>query len=142
MDTVDEPYRNNVLDRRLLLTEVTSRLHTGLGATTVILNETALRTAWLGDVLAVEPFGNQLVHAFLPNEHLTDLDRLLDYLTERSGPLVTAPHPLLAGIRSMLTTSYLADTYLGGRTHQAGLQLGQAVRHVLSTAPSADGDRR
>ncbi|MGI5262482.1 bifunctional metallophosphatase/5'-nucleotidase [Streptomyces angustmyceticus] len=145
---VNEPHRNHVVNRRLLLTEVTSRLHTGLGAGAVILNETALRAAWLGDVLtlgdllAVEPFGNQLVHAFLPDEHLAHLGGLLDYLTERSGPLVTAPHPLPAGIRSVLTTSYLADTYLGGRTHQAGLQLSQAVRHVLSAAPSAEGDLR
>ncbi|MEJ8650695.1 bifunctional metallophosphatase/5'-nucleotidase [Streptomyces sp. MS1.AVA.3] len=148
LGTVNEPYRNHLVDRRLLLTEVTSRLHTGLGATAVILNETVLRPARLGDVLtlgdllAVEPFGNQLVHAFLPDKHLTDLEGLLGHLTERSGPLVTAPHPLPAGIRSVLTTSYLADTYLGSRTHQAGLQLGQAVRHVLSTAPSAEGDLR
>ncbi|MFF7234268.1 bifunctional metallophosphatase/5'-nucleotidase [Streptomyces sioyaensis] len=148
LGTVNEPYRNRLADRKLLLTEVTSRLHTGLGAAAVILNETVLRPARLGDVLtlgdllAVEPFGNQLVHAFLPDEHLAHLDGFLDYLTERSGPLVTAPHPLPAGIRSVLTTSYLADTHLGGRTHQAGIPLGQAVRHVLSTAPPAEGDLR
>lgn len=145
LGTVNEPYRNTTVDRRQLLAEVASRLHTGLGAGAVILNETVLRPARLGDVLTlgdlltIEPFGNQLVHTFLPDEHVRDLNGLLDYLRMRSGPLVTAPHPLPAGSRSVLTTSYLADTYLGGRTHQAGLQLGDAVRHVLSTPP-AEGD--
>ncbi|MGW3926476.1 bifunctional metallophosphatase/5'-nucleotidase [Streptomyces microflavus] len=145
LGTVNEPYRNTTVDRRQLLAEVASRLHTGLGADAVILNETVLRPArlggvlTLGDLLAIEPFGNQLVHTFLPDEHAADLDGLLDYLRMRSGALVTAPHPLPAGSRSVLTTGYLADTYLGGRTHQAGLQLGDAVRHVLSTPP-AEGD--
>jgi hypothetical protein len=38
----------------------------------------------------------------------------------------------------VLTTDYLADTYLAGRTHTAGLLLSQAVKHVL-TAPPANG---
>ncbi|MFF0891394.1 hypothetical protein [Streptomyces sp. NPDC003456] len=40
----------------------------------------------------------------------------------------------------MLTTDYLADTYLGGCTHEAGLRLDQAVQHVLTAPDTAEGD--
>ncbi|KUL33844.1 phosphatase [Streptomyces sp. NRRL F-4489] len=126
-------------NRHHLLQETADRLHTGLGADGVILNETALRVTrlgdqlTLGDLLAIEPFDNQLVHAFLPNVGAADLYALRDHLTDRVGPLAIAPDPLPPGIRSVLTTHYLADTYLGGRTHQAGLPLGQAVRSTLTT---------
>lgn len=141
LGTVNETYRNTPLDRRRLLTEIAGRLHSGLGADVVILNETALRPTPLadvltrGDLLAIEPFDNQLVHAFLPDEHTHSRDKLLDHLTERVGPLVITPTPLPSATRSVLTTDYLADSHLGGRTHQAGLRLGQAVRHVLTTPP-------
>ncbi|WHM38255.1 metallophosphoesterase [Streptomyces sp. BPTC-684] len=138
---VDETRRNALLDRRRLLEEITGRLHTGLGADAVVLNETALRpvqlgtTLTLGDLLAIEPFGNQLVHAFLPEHHAQDLDKLLDHLTEHVGPLVVvAPAPLPSEIRTVLTTDYLADSYLGGRTHRAGIRLGQAVCRVLTAS--------
>ncbi|GAA2695152.1 metallophosphoesterase [Streptomyces lunalinharesii] len=132
-------YRGTQMDRHQLLQEIADRLHTGLGADGVILNETALRTVplgdqlTLGDLLAVEPFDNQLVHAFLPDGQAADLNALRDHLTEHVGPLATAPDPLPPGIRSVVTTNYLADTHLGGRTHQAGLPLGQAVRSTLTT---------
>ncbi|MEU3654450.1 metallophosphoesterase [Streptomyces sp. NPDC032161] len=137
--TVNERYRNTTLDRRHLLTEIAGRLHSGLGADAVILNETALRPTPLGDILTlgdlltIEPFDNQLVHAFLPDEHAQDRDKLLDHLTECVGTLVITPTPLPSAIRTVLTTDYLADSHLGGRTHQAGLRLGQAVRRVLAT---------
>ncbi|MFJ4005659.1 metallophosphoesterase [Streptomyces sp. NPDC090023] len=139
LGTVNEPYRNAPLDRRRLLAEIAGRLHSGLGADAVILNETALRstplghTLTLGDLLSIEPVDNQLVHAFIPDEHAQDHDKLLAHLTERVGPLVITPEPLPSAIRSVLTTDYLADSYLGGRTHQAGLRLGQAARSVLAT---------
>ncbi|MFH9944411.1 bifunctional metallophosphatase/5'-nucleotidase [Streptomyces murinus] len=142
LGTLNEPYRNTLLDRRLLLSQVASRLHTGLGAAAVILNETALRptqlgdTLTLGDLLAVEPFGNQLVHAFLTDDYTHHPQRLLAHLDAHAGPLVTAPNPLPAGARSVLTTGYLADSYLDGRAHQAGLRLGDAVRHVLANPAS------
>ncbi|MEV6480291.1 metallophosphoesterase [Streptomyces sp. NPDC051576] len=149
---VNEPYQNALLDRRLLLDEIAARLHTGLGADAVILNETALRSVPLGDILtlgdllAIEPFDNQLVHAFLPDVHAEDHDTLLTHLTERTGPLVVAPTLLPPTVRSVLTTDYIADSYLGGRTtHQAGLRLVDAVRRVLATpfpdsADSIEGD--
>ncbi|WP_435600193.1 bifunctional metallophosphatase/5'-nucleotidase [Streptomyces sp. C10-9-1] len=139
LGTVNEPYRDTVLDRHQLLQDIASRLHTGLGADVVILNDTALRPTHLGDVLtlgdllAIEPFDNQLVHAFLPDRYADSPAHLLKHLTEKTGPLAVAPRPLPQGITSVLTTDYLADTRLGGRTHQAGLRLGEAVRHTLAT---------
>ncbi|GAA1357671.1 metallophosphoesterase [Streptomyces beijiangensis] len=146
LGVVNASYSNSLLDRRRLLEEIAGRLHSGLGADTVILNETALRpvqlgdTLTLGDLLSIEPFGNQLVHAFLPRDHIHSHDELLAHLTERVGPLVVAPTPLPPVIRAVLTTDYLADSYLGGRTHEAGLHLGQAVRHILTTAPVRVGE--
>ncbi|MFI1767388.1 metallophosphoesterase [Streptomyces sp. NPDC020800] len=143
---VNEPFRGGELDRHRLLTDIASRLHTGLGASAVVLNETVLRTTRLGDVLtladllAIEPFSNQLVHAFVPAPYDHDPARLIAHLTEQAGPLVTAPVPLPDRLVSVLTTDYLADTYLGGRTHQAGLHLGHAVRRTLAT--SSEGGTR
>ncbi|WP_406171919.1 metallophosphoesterase [Streptomyces sp. NBC_00996] len=139
LGTVNAPYRGIELDRHHLLQEVALRLHGGLGADAVVLNETALRPVRLGDqlalgdLLAIEPFENQLAHAFLPGPYAEDLDGLLAHLTEQVGPLAIAPRPLPEGIRFVLTTDYLADTHLGGRTHQAGLRLGQAVRRTIAT---------
>ncbi|MFI9269410.1 metallophosphoesterase [Kitasatospora sp. NPDC052896] len=135
-------WRHTVPDRRELLAAAADRLHSGLGVEAVILNETALRPVQLADVLhladllAIEPFSNQLVHAPLPEAVTRDLPGLLAHLTDRAGPLVVAPDPLPPGIRSVLTTDYLAETFLAGRAHEAGLQLGQAVRHVLTETPS------
>ncbi|EST30640.1 hypothetical protein [Streptomyces roseochromogenus] len=142
-------YRHQVPDRHDLLVDLVARLRTGLGAGAVILNETALRTVPLGDALAlsdllsIEPFGNQLVHAHVPETERCDVRGLLSRLTAQTGPLVTAPDPLPDAITTVLTTDYLADTYLGGRTHEAGLRLDQAIQHVLTARfpDIADGSR-
>lgn len=142
---VVKAYRHRTLDPHDLLVDLVARLHSGLGVDAVILNETALRsvplddTLTLGDLLTVDPFDNQLIHAHVPEHFRHDLHGLTAHLTEQCGPLVTAPDPLPDGITSVLTTDYLADTYLAGRTHAAGLLLSQAVKHVL-TAPPANGD--
>lgn len=134
-------WQHTVPDRRELLEAAAVRLHSGLGAAAVILNETALRPVrlsevlHLADLLAIEPFGNQLVHAALPEAISGGLPGLLARLTDRAGPLVVAPDPLPPGIRSVLTTDYLAETFLAGRAHEAGLHLGQAVRQVLAETP-------
>jgi 2',3'-cyclic-nucleotide 2'-phosphodiesterase (5'-nucleotidase family) len=139
-------YRHRTPDRHQLLVDLAARLCTGLGVDAVILNETALRpvplgdTLTLGDLLSIEPFSNQLVHAYVPDDFRRDPRGLLAYLTEQAGPLVTGLGPLPDGITTVLTTDYLADTYLAGRTHAAGLLLGQAVKHVL-TATAQGGTR-
>ncbi|MGD3108941.1 metallophosphoesterase [Streptomyces sp. YGL11-2] len=138
---IAEPYRDQVLERRRLLGELASRLHTAFGAEAVILNETALRPTQLddvltfGDLLAIEPFNNQLVHARIP-EALRDGPGLLrSHLTDSAGPLVTEPTPLPPHLPTVLTTDYLAESYLDGRTHQAGLRLRQALQRILTEGP-------
>ncbi|MGX4691600.1 bifunctional metallophosphatase/5'-nucleotidase [Streptomyces sp. JNUCC 63] len=139
-------YRQQTLDRRGLLFALTARLRTALGADAVILNETALRTVplgdtlTLGDLLSIEPFANQLVHAHVPEPDRRNLRALLSRLTAQTGPLVTAPDPLPDAITTVLTTDYLASTYLGGRTYEAGLRLDQAIQHVLTAPDTAVGD--
>ncbi|MFE9556378.1 metallophosphoesterase [Streptomyces sp. NPDC006703] len=134
---ISETYRYCLPDRRELLTEITARLHTGLGPEAVVLNETTLRpvqlggTLTLGDLLATEPFANRLVRAHLPdNPH--DVEDLLARLAEQAGPLVTAPDPLPPGVRTVLTTDYLADTFLGSHTQQTDVRLDEAVQNVLT----------
>ncbi|PBC84291.1 MULTISPECIES: metallophosphoesterase [unclassified Streptomyces] len=135
---VSKPYRGRVLDRRLLLDDLATRLHTALGAEAVVLNETALRPTQLddvltfGDLLTIEPFNNQLVHARIPQDLRETPGALLPYLTKSAGPLITQPKPLPPQLPAVLTTDYLAESYLDGRTHQAGLRLRQAVQRVLT----------
>jgi 2',3'-cyclic-nucleotide 2'-phosphodiesterase (5'-nucleotidase family) len=136
-------YRNGPLDRHTVLLDLAGRLHNGLGAEAVVLNETALRSPRLntvlthGDLLAIEPFDNQLVHAHVPEHFSADPTALLTHLTEQAGPIMSTPDPLPDRLPTVLTTSYLADAYLGGRTRQAGIRLSQAVQHTLT-----DGDSR
>ncbi|MFJ3649052.1 metallophosphoesterase [Streptomyces murinus] len=140
---VRPPYRNGPLDRHAVLLDLADRLHNGLGADAVVLNETALRSPRLktvltqGDLLAIEPFDNQLVHAHVPERFSADPTALLTHLAEQAGPIVSAPGPLPDRLPTVLTTGYLADTYLGGRTRQADIRLSQAVQHTL-----IDGDSR
>ncbi|WP_314244642.1 hypothetical protein [Streptomyces sp. DSM 40907] len=135
---IARPYRNHQLDRRALLQDVADRLRCGLGREAVVLNETTVRTTLLGevlttgDLLAIEPFANTLVEARVAPAHRHDPEALVAHLTERVGPLVTSPDPLPAGLTSVLTTDYLADSCLGGSTHSAGLVLGSAIRSMLT----------
>lgn len=135
---IAKPYRNRELDRRTLLQDVADRLRSGLGREAVVLNETTVRTTLLGevlttgDLLAIEPFANTLVEARVAPAHRHDPEALVAHLTERVGPLVTSPVPLQAGMTSVLTTDYLADSCLGGRTHPASLSLGSAIRSTLT----------
>ncbi|MFF5765078.1 bifunctional metallophosphatase/5'-nucleotidase [Streptomyces nojiriensis] len=135
---IAEPYRNKQLDRRALVQDLADQLRSGLGRDAVILNETALRTTILGeilttgDLLIVEPFANSLVEASIAPAHPHDTEALLAHLTERVGPLVTSPDPLPAGLTSVLTTDYLADSCLGGRARPTGLSVGSAIRSTLT----------
>ncbi|QHC26259.1 metallophosphoesterase [Streptomyces sp. GS7] len=138
---IAKPYRGQVLDRRLLLGELATRLHIALGAEAVILNETALRSTQLddvltfGDLLTIEPFNNQLVHAHVPETLRNSPRALLDLLAKSAGPLVAEPTPLPPQLPTALTTNYLAESYLDGRTHQAGLRLRQALQQILTEGP-------
>ncbi|MFF0220506.1 bifunctional UDP-sugar hydrolase/5'-nucleotidase [Streptomyces vinaceus] len=132
------PYRNKPLDRHALLRELADRLHSGLGNEAVVLNETVFRTMLLGevlttgDLLAIEPFDNNLVEAQVAPAFRNDPAALLTHLTEQSGPLIASPDPLPVGLTSVLTTDYLADTCLGSRAHRAGLSLGSAIKSILT----------
>ncbi|MGW4750653.1 bifunctional metallophosphatase/5'-nucleotidase, partial [Streptomyces sp. NPDC004290] len=140
-------YRHQPLDRRSLLVDLTARLRSALGADAVILNETALRalplgdTLTQGDLLSIEPFANQLVHAHVSEPARRDLTGWLSHLTTQAGPLATAPDTFPDTITTVLTTDYLAETYLGERTHEAGLRLDQAVQHILTAPDTAEGGR-
>ncbi|MEV7121160.1 metallophosphoesterase [Kitasatospora griseola] len=138
---VADQWRNTVPDRRELLEAVADKLHAELGAQAVILNETVLRDTELGDVLhladllSVEPCGNRLVRVSFSNDAAPDLPELLPRLAERAGPLVTVPDPLPPGVRTVLTTDYLAESFPAGPAHQAASPLGLAVRHTLTDTP-------
>ncbi|MEV5956454.1 bifunctional metallophosphatase/5'-nucleotidase [Streptomyces sp. NPDC051987] len=148
LGSIRPAYRHQSLDRRSLLVDLTARLRTALGSDAVILNETALRAVQLddtltpGDMLSIEPFANQLVHAHVPEPARRDLTGWLSHLTTQAGPLVTAPDPLPDTLTAVLTTDYLAETYLGERTHEAGLRLDQAVQHVLTAPDTTEGGRQ
>ncbi|WP_424637958.1 bifunctional metallophosphatase/5'-nucleotidase [Embleya sp. AB8] len=122
--------------RRELLAATAARLHRE-SSIPVVLNETVLRPTALGrvlrlaDVLGVEPFGNRLINALLPDVAIDDIPGLLSRLTHRAGPLVTAPDPLPADTYTVLTTDYLAETIDAARPHETGPLLGDAVRDVL-----------
>ncbi|WOT35113.1 metallophosphoesterase [Streptomyces coeruleorubidus] len=141
-------YRHQSLDRRRLLMDLTARLRTALGSDAVILNETALRAVQLddtltqGDLLSIEPFANHLVNAHVPEPARRDFTGWLSHLTAQTGPFVIAPDHLPDAITTVLTTDYLAETYLGERTHEAGLRLDQAVQHVLIAPDTAEGGRQ
>ncbi|WP_206066708.1 hypothetical protein [Nonomuraea composti] len=124
------PFRGTALDRHRVLTLIARHLR-NTGA--VLLNETSLRSVPLGaalrvgDLLAIEPFGNHLVRA-----HLADAadDAFLDTLTSLVGPLIV--HRGRDRMRCAWTTRYLADTFLGGRWNGPPLPLAQAVQEVLT----------
>lgn len=128
---VAERFRNRTPDRRELLTLTAEFLRRTTNTDTVLLNETCLRSTRLGevlcvgDLLATEPFDNDLVLARLPQGFS------LTQLRDRVGPLVITPDPLPLRTDVVLTTRYLAATHLGGDRQPVGVRLGQAVRHVL-----------
>ncbi|MEU7023938.1 bifunctional metallophosphatase/5'-nucleotidase [Streptomyces sp. NPDC046203] len=145
LGTLRLPYRKGPLDRRALAWDLVERLHHGpssLGAEVVVLNETAFRSPHLGttlsqgDLLAIEPFGNDLVHAHVPDPYVANPAALLTHLAERAGPIVSAPFPLPDRMPIVLTTSYLADAYVGGRIQRTGTSLSQAVQRTLTDGES------
>jgi hypothetical protein len=81
------------------------------------------------DLLAIEPFGNHVVHAqFKPD---VSLSALLAEFEERAGPLVVHGRQGSAHVSNLVTTSYLAETLSVAGPPATVLDLSQAVRHVL-----------
>ncbi|MFC5665178.1 metallophosphoesterase [Kitasatospora misakiensis] len=131
-------WQNSTPCRATILQLVAEHLHDKLRVP-VLLNETALRSTKLGttlrvgDLLAVEPFGNQLVHAKIPHRYIDRPEGLVTHLTQHCGPTTTVPRPLSAGTTHVLTTDYLATTFLDRYAHDAGFGLGESVLRVLTT---------
>ena len=132
---LDHSWRGRALDRGAVLEQVARHLGADEASAVVILNESALRQVYLrqvltiDDLLAVEPFGNRIVHAQVaPGIGLSDL---LAEFEERSGLLVVEPRPAPSWVTSVLTTNYLAETLPVASAPTTVLELSQAVRHVL-----------
>ncbi|NJP91620.1 bifunctional metallophosphatase/5'-nucleotidase [Nonomuraea sp. FMUSA5-5] len=123
------PFRDAVLDRRRVLTLIATWLGSCHAAEAVLLNDTSLRPVHLGkvlregDLMAIEPFANELVRA-----HLVTAD--LGTLSVQVGPLLVYPGPDMP--RCAWTTRYLADTFLGGRWNGPPLALAPIVRTILT----------
>ncbi|MFJ5122393.1 metallophosphoesterase [Kitasatospora sp. NPDC088548] len=138
LGAITAPWANTVPDRHLLLTEVARHLHHQHGLP-VVLSDSGLRPARLAatlsraDLFALEPFANQLVVADAPD----DWTRWLDEVTapHLAGPLATWPPTLPAGGGRVLTSDYLAETFLAGERRPTGLMAADAVRTVLAPAP-------
>jgi hypothetical protein len=87
----------------------------------------------LADLLAAEPFANELVYAPLRYRN-GGVQTVLQQLTDRAGPLLTAPAALESPVHTALMTGYLAETFQIHCNAPAGLTLGGAVCHVLTGA--------
>ncbi|MEV1175620.1 hypothetical protein [Nonomuraea sp. NPDC049784] len=131
-------FRDRPLSRTALLTAVAADLRLISGADAVVLNQPCLRTTDLGseltmgDLLTIEPFGNQLTTAAIPTRFTDDPALMLAMLTDRAGPIITDPAPLQPGLRRVLTTRYLATNFLGPADPHAGLRLAEVVQRVLT----------
>jgi 5'-nucleotidase/UDP-sugar diphosphatase len=139
MGTILEHWRNRLVEPRELMTAVVAWLHDRRNDMPVILNEPALRPVELGqtltlaDLLAAEPFANELVYAPLPYRN-GGVQTVLQQLTDRAGPLLTAPAALQPPVHTALMTGYLAETFQIHCNVPAGMTLGGAVCHVLTGA--------
>lgn len=146
LDQIAPPWRARIPDRKALTAAAVDRIHDRF-VVPAVLNETALRparlgdTLCLGDLLAVEPFGNRLVCTTWPTGP-AERTALLARLTDRAGPLVLAPAPLPESVSSVITTDYLAEAVAeeyGGQALDTGLSLGHLLRLVLTT-PATTGE--
>ncbi|MFI6886735.1 metallophosphoesterase [Streptosporangium canum] len=131
-------FRDRPLNLSALLAAIAEELHARTGADAVVLNQTCLRAADLkgdltrGDLLQIEPFGNQLTTAPMPRRFTADPAALLDMLTDRAGPIITAPAPLPPGLRQVLTTDYLASNFLHTDPLPGGPRLAEVIQRVLT----------
>ncbi len=137
--TIARPWANTAPDRHTLLTAIARQLHDEHHLPVVLADSTLcpapLASALtLGDLLALEPFANRLVIADAPRDVTAWLEHIR--APELAGPLATwPPTPPGPGLRRLLTSDYIAETFLPGHRTPTGRMVGDAVRTVL-TRPS------
>ncbi|MEV6154893.1 metallophosphoesterase [Nonomuraea sp. NPDC052129] len=133
-------FRNRPLDLPRLLSEVAAYLRHRACAEAVVLNQTSLRTLYLreyltvGTLLGIEPFANQLTTVNLPDQFVDRPQELVAGLARWMGPIITAPDPLPARLRQVVTTQYVAMSFLDTANPPDGEPLADIVRHVLRTS--------
>jgi hypothetical protein len=133
-----DAFRDQPLSLPTLLTSVAADLRHISGTDAVVLNQTCLRTTHLGsdltvgDLLTIEPFGNQLATAAVPKPFTDDPAALLAMLTNRAGPIITHPAQLPPGLHRVLTTGYLAANFLGPAQLHAAPQFAEVIQRVLT----------
>jgi hypothetical protein len=138
MGPIGSPWVLSTPDRHTLLTAVAHRLHC-THRLPVLLSDSTLRPAQLGeqlhlgDLLALEPFANRLVIADAPDDWSAWLTHIC--VPELAGPLVSWPDPITPAPRRILTTDYLAGTFLPGSQRPTGLMVADAVRDTLTERP-------
>lgn len=136
-------FRHRPVNLAELLAATAGELRARTGAPAVLLNQTCLRATTLGhhlhvgDLLRLEPFGNRLITASLPPRWAADPAALLTGLTRQMGPIITAPDPLPAGLRHVLTTHYLASTFLDSTQPPSSMLLAEALQRLLTDAGPA-----
>ncbi|MET7334394.1 metallophosphoesterase [Nonomuraea sp. NPDC005650] len=133
-------FRRRPLDLDRLLSEAATYLLQRSAAEAVVLNRTSLRTVDLrdyltrGSLLQIEPFGNRLTRVSLPEKAHDQPQKLVEDLATWMGPIITAPDPLPTRLRHVLTTGYVATTFLDDSgTTPDGEPLADIIRHVLRT---------
>lgn len=134
------PWRCTTPDRHILLRETAHRLRKAFDLP-VLLSDTTLRPGPLSeellmaDLLALEPFTNHLVITDAPgdragpNRWRTWLDQIA--APDLAGPLVFSPEPSRQAPGRLLTTDYLAHTFLGGSSRPVGMLMREAVAVTL-----------
>jgi hypothetical protein len=139
---IDPAFRHTTPDRHQLLLRTADALRREHGLP-VLLSDTTLRPGPLGeelllsDLLALEPFANHLVIADVP-AHLTTgpgtWHAWLDHIAhpDLAGPLVCSPDALPPHPARLLTSDYLAYTFLAGPHRPAGIRMADAIRATLT----------
>lgn len=141
LGTIALPWADTTPDRHALLSAVARHLHQQ-HSLPVVLSDSGLRPARLGttltnaDLFSLEPFANRLIIAEAPS----DWPAWLRHHTAEhlAGPVAAWPDPLPSTALRILTSDYLAETFLTGRRRPTEFLVADAVRTVLTaTAPAS-----
>ncbi|MGW4412556.1 metallophosphoesterase [Nonomuraea sp. NPDC004702] len=112
----------------------------------VVLNQTSLRATdlsehlALGDLLHIEPFSNRLVAADVPAVFADNPRALLAVLTESMGPIIIAPDPLPRRLRRIITTGYVAATFLDTPHATDRGPLAEIIQRLMVRPADRQGD--